>query len=366
MPERGAPQWEGSRRPEPGTKRTMQDIFQKLDKLVTPGVGQASTSSQTADAQGSRKRKRGSKGPPCETFAAAACGTSGQGGSGFQRITDARKKAKVAGEYDSYQQYRCSICRKNAGSKLAIRPPSETMRLYKAGPRARILPGCQDSDVFAVYEDEHSQCFEAAGYVPIQVKHFQPGMPLPIDLFPPVASETTASSQGPVQNRTGSLSTTGAERNVMEILTMPPDVPNWHDQPQKLFDIVEKPFHTENGEGPFTPAYLWPNKRGTRLEFGDAWKQGRAIDSLKYIYQDYYNLKIRPRGEIHDNMPESHLKMQILAMFDLSWGTDTLPKGTLSALRRLPKPPSAKTWREAVVAKFSQTPGYQDPNKFNK
>ena len=82
MPERGAPQWEGSRRPEPGTKRTMQDIFQKLDKLVTPGVGQASTSSQTADALGSRKRKRGSKGPPCETFAAAACGTSGQGGSG--------------------------------------------------------------------------------------------------------------------------------------------------------------------------------------------------------------------------------------------------------------------------------------------
>ena len=207
MPERGAPQWEGSRRPEPGTKRTMEDIFQKLDKLVTPGVGQASTSSQTADAQGSRKRKRGSKGTPCETFAAAACGTSGQGGSGFQRITDARKKAKVAGEYDSYQQYRCSICRKNAGSKLAIRPPSETMRLYKAGPRARILPGCQDSDVFAVYEDEHSQCFEAAGYVPIQVKHFQPGMPLPIHLFPPVASETTASSQGPVQNRTDSLST---------------------------------------------------------------------------------------------------------------------------------------------------------------
>ena len=73
------------------------------------------------------------------------------------------------------------------------------------------------------------------------------------------------------------MSTTGAERNVMEILTMPPDVPNWHDEPQKLFDIVEKPFHTENGEGPFTPVYLWPNKRGTRLEFGDAWKQGRAV-----------------------------------------------------------------------------------------
>ena len=54
MPERGAPQWEGSRRPEPGTKRTMQDIFQKLDKLVTPGVGQASTSSQTADGPDSR------------------------------------------------------------------------------------------------------------------------------------------------------------------------------------------------------------------------------------------------------------------------------------------------------------------------
>ena len=68
MPERGAPQWEGSRRPEPGTKRTMQDIFQKLDKLVTPGVGQASTSSQTADALGSRKWKRGSKGTPCETL----------------------------------------------------------------------------------------------------------------------------------------------------------------------------------------------------------------------------------------------------------------------------------------------------------
>ena len=100
-----------------------------------------------------------------------------------------RNKAKVASEYDSYQQNQYSICRKNVSSSLAIRPPSETMRLYRAGPRAQRLPGGQDSDVFAIYEDAHAQCFEAAGYIAIHVRHFQPGVPLPIDLVNSLPSE---------------------------------------------------------------------------------------------------------------------------------------------------------------------------------
>lgn len=73
--------------------------------------------------------------PRPERFAAAAVfGTSGPQSSGFTRIRvmDVRKKAKVASEYDSYQQNQCCNCRKNAGSSLAIQPPSETMRLYRA------------------------------------------------------------------------------------------------------------------------------------------------------------------------------------------------------------------------------------------
>ena len=108
-----------------------------------------------------------------------------------------RNKAKVASEYDSYQQNQYSICRKNVSSSLAIRPPSETMRLYRAGPRAQRLPGGQDSDVFAMYEDAHAQCFEAAGYIPIQVRHFQPGVPLPIDLGNSLSSEGAGATTTP-------------------------------------------------------------------------------------------------------------------------------------------------------------------------
>ena len=129
---------------------TRDKLYELVDAVCIPGAA-----SSTDDK------------PLHQRFAMAACGKSGSSTSGFTELDKKRKLADVAKEYESVQAYQCSSCRRTLAAGLAIRPPSESQRLYIPGPKvASALPGHELDHVVAVYTATHSHALEKAGYMP--------------------------------------------------------------------------------------------------------------------------------------------------------------------------------------------------------
>jgi len=113
--------------------------------------------------------------PFYERFAAAACGTSGTGVSGFTRLNDVRKKARVAKEYDTLQAYQCDTCLTHLSAQLAVRPSTEAARTFRAGPHVQnACGGGTLENLHVCYTADHAKRFEQAGYVQVNMLYHMP------------------------------------------------------------------------------------------------------------------------------------------------------------------------------------------------
>jgi hypothetical protein len=136
-------------RSKEGYALTNAELFKLVDKVVYPG-----------HADGEEV-----KGKPSEAdrFAKAVCGTPAS--SGYTRVSTMRTKTNVKREYDSLQEYQCATCKRNLAANLALRPPTEKMRVYIPGPD---IPqsSSQKFKCEAVFTDSHAEELEQAGYAP--------------------------------------------------------------------------------------------------------------------------------------------------------------------------------------------------------
>lgn len=377
----GGEQRRGSRR----SNMTRDKLYELVDAVCIPGAA-----SSTDDK------------PLHQRFAMAACGKSGSSTSGFTELDKKRKLADVAKEYESVQAYQCSSCRRTLAAGLAIRPPSESQRLYIPGPKvASALPGHELDHVVAVYTATHSHALEKAGYMRLIVHHFEPETALPRELVPldvhaqgsaqkkakrgssltvsaaavddaqtPVSSSSQAQPLPPPPGADDSESRAAqAELATLSVLTMPPEPPDWSTR-QDLVTMMESPFYIKNKEGskrgPYTPVYLWPHGKqfkGVRTAYGGAWAKGDASDRLRHLYQDYYNMTVREETVLE--------QVRLKDASVLSLRESKLPQGLRSTIRvthDFPLPSGTKTWHDAVVnhLKTHLEDKFIEPSEFNK
>ena len=105
-------------RSKEGYALTNAELFKLVDKVVYPG-----------HADGDEVKGKQSE---ADRFAKAVCGTPSS--SGYTRVSTMRTKTNVKREYDSLQEYQCATCKRNLAANLALRPPTEKMRVYIPGP----------------------------------------------------------------------------------------------------------------------------------------------------------------------------------------------------------------------------------------
>jgi len=352
--------------------------------------------------------------PAHERFAMAACGSwKGSTTSGFTRLTEQRKKADVASQYESVQAYQCASCKRNLAAGLAIRPPFENLRVYRRTSAVPPLPGHEDEDLVAVYSQTHADHLQRAGYKAVKLHHYQPERPLPSELVP----LTSASSTGKRRKRPSVEDSTGAAHSAhkgsqpqaqptcapatdacksradsstpkqpppppaphspttsspaLDRLVMPDMCPVWHSM-HDLFNMMENPFYTYvDGErkGPFTPVYLWPHGpsgKNAKQRFGVSWQQADTQQALAYLYQDYYHLKVR-EPEVSKWIKDNGLFRDCESPLT----TNPLPLGVKSIWRQnranFPRPDKKKSWAHLVVDHLrGNLYGFQEPDVFNK
>ena len=148
-------------RSKEGYALTNAELFKLVDKVVYPG-----------HADGEEV-----KGKPSEAdrFAKVVCGTPAS--SGYTRVSTMRTKTNVKREYDSLQEYQCATCKTNLAANLALRPPTEKMRVYIPGPEI-LQSSSQKLKCEAVFTDIHAEELEQAGYVQVEVNFHAPDLAL--------------------------------------------------------------------------------------------------------------------------------------------------------------------------------------------
>ena len=150
----------GGQRGHEGYASSQEDLFKKIDKVVYPGHGDPDTMQDPKSTS--------------ERFAQCAVGTPVA--SGFTRVSRMRKVSGVKREYDCLQEYQCVTCQRNLASNLALRPPTENMRVFVPGPQ---LPAsASKSTCEAVFREEHAEQLKRAGYLQLDVRFHAPDMEL--------------------------------------------------------------------------------------------------------------------------------------------------------------------------------------------
>jgi hypothetical protein len=337
----------GGQRGHEGYASSQEDLFKKIDKVVYPGHGDPDTMQDPKSTS--------------ERFAQCAVGTPVA--SGFTRVSAMRKVSGVKREYDCLQEYQCVTCQRNLASNLALRPPTENMRVFVPGPQ---LPAsASKSTCEAVFREEHAEQLKRAGYLQLDVRFHAPDMEL--QGFDPLQTST------PCRKRPARESVSAAPENthdasdtkVLTELSMPDKVPTWKSY-NDLIAMMERPFrlHDASGNlrGPYTPIYMWPSNSSKRQCFGAYWKESRSMDAMSNIYKDYYNIRVRP---------DDSRKVLLATKPDLFLdGNDPLRgdvrDGVVSTLRSsasLTRPAKVGTWAQCVLAHLESSLGdaYKPP-----
>ena len=148
-------------RSKEGYALTNAELFKLVDKVVYPG-----------HADGDEVKGKQSE---LDRFAKAVCGTPAS--SGYTRVSTMRTKTNVKREYDSLQEYQCATCKTNLAANLALRPPTEKMRVYIPGPEI-LQSSSQKLKCEAVFTDIHAEELEQAGYVQVEVNFHAPDLAL--------------------------------------------------------------------------------------------------------------------------------------------------------------------------------------------
>ena len=273
-------------------------------------------------------------------------------------------------EYDSLQEYQCATCKRNLAANLALRPPTENMRIFIPGP-AIPQSSSKKFKCEAVFSDIHAEELEQAGYLQVEVNFHSPDLALegfdPLESTPPRKKQgQQALSVGTVAQGDGEDAHGAGDKAVLEQLSMPPVVPAKWKGCKDLIAMMEEPFTLQDSSGkesgPFTPIYLWP-RGNSRHKFGDVWKAGNTQDAVSKLYQDYYNIKVRRELSLEVLRKE---KPDLFTKDSDPFARDVVPSGMLSVLRahtRLKKPPSFSTWADAVLNHLQSEKGesYKTP-----
>lgn len=313
----------------------------------------------------------GDKRPIGERFASAAVGKGAGTQSGFKSLAQKRKAKQVVNDYSTVQGYRCSNCRRFSVHDLAVRPPGYLEIVLRPGPNVQSYPpGMGPDDDYVVYEQDHKEQLERAGFKLVKMHFFKPGLPLPAGFVPadvggPSPGRSKAKRVAPtvavMQPQAPDSAAEACNEDQAQGLKIPQGVPEWKSQ-QELFNMVEKNFvlKAEDGNqlGPFTAVYRWPTKR---QHLGPAWKERRSKDNLGYLYQDYYFLRVKSQDtllRVQTKFPQlfekctpgtSPLDKEPFPTVKSVWRNDTVPKG--------------HTWRGLVVDYLRGTLGndFQEP-----
>ena len=342
-------------RSKEGYALTNAELFKLVDKVVYPG-----------HADGDEVNGKQSE---ADRFAKAVCGTPAS--SGYTRVSTMRTKTNVKSEYDSLQEYQCATCKRNLAANLALRPPTEKMRVYIPGPE---IPqsSSQKFKCEAVFTDIHAEQLEEAGYVQIEVNFHAPDLALegfdPLKSTPPRKKKgQQALSVGTVSQGEGADAHGAVDNAVLEQLCMPPVVPGKWKGCKDLIAMMEEPFTLKDSSGqesgPFTPIYLWP-RGNSRHKFGEEWKKGSTQDALSKLYQDYYNIKVRRE------LSEKVLREAKPDLFDNDsdpFAGDVAPSGMLTVLRGhkdLKRPLGCTTWTDAVLTHLQSAKGHSYKTPF--
>ena len=306
------------------------------------------------------------KRPISERFAVAAWG-KGQGtDSGFKKLARKRKEKDVQSEYSTVQGYTCVRCKKLSTHDIALRPPGYLETILRPGPKVSSFPeGCAKDDLHVVYNDEHKEHLERAGYeVVARVHYYKPGVPLPagfeaIDPAPPQKRKRMKIQPVPsVQPPPDGQGTSHAQNSIQ----MPPKVPEWTSV-SHLVDMMERPFFMVNERresiGPFTPIYRWPQKRKA---FGGVWAEGKTSDAVRHLYMDYYFMKV------HQDSTLERLRKTSPSIFkDGKTPLETDPFPNVKSVWRNDKCPDIDrkkcTWRDHVLSYLEKELGedYRTP-----
>lgn len=337
---------------------TWSSWFQKLDQIVVPGRAQADEDEEDNKAFPAR-------------FASAVCG-HGEGASGFARVSAERVKHKVAREYDTLSAYSCTICKRNVAGNVAMRPSTESLRLFRAGPRVKQAPhNCDLEDIHGVYTEEHEQQMLAAGFERISVRLHNPGMPLPDGIEPlgddvgaaPRKKPRGASSMVHLQQPAPPPPPAESSMPASSMkLSMPrTGVPGWQSRSQ-LIEMMEKPFYLTQDKariGPYTPVYMWPSGSGkttaqARRAAGAPKFTSSLTAALGRLFEDYYNLTVREaevRDHLRQNYPQLFTTKDGSPCDPLTASDVKIPKFWRSMKQHSgwEKPQGFATWRDVVL-----------------
>ena len=350
---------------------TWDSWFQTMDRIVVPG--RASDDEDDEDKKAFPMR-----------FAAAVCG-HGEGASGYARVSAERTKHKVAREYGTLAAYSCSICKRNVAGNVAMRPATESLRVFRAGPRVKEAPhNCELEDIHGVYTEEHEHQMLAAGYERINLRHHNPGLALP-EGIEPLGADAGGSSRKKPRGASSMVALhaapppppahVNATPSVLTKLSMPASgVPGWETRAD-LIELMQKPFYVCSGksrQGPFTPVYLWPSGKGkapvqARSDAGAPVFTAKHIGALGRLFEDYYNLVVR------ENAVREHLRACHSTLFRDEDGNAcdplTAPGVNIPKFWRQrrketawSKPQGQATWRDAVLHHLrGHLTGFQEP-----
>ena len=314
-----------------GRASSQAELTKLIDQVVYPGRGESAV-----------KDKR----TPSERFAQSACGTAAN--SGFSRLSTLRKRSGVKREYDSLEEYQCTTCQRNLAANLALRPPTENMRIFVPGPD---VAQSSSPTYHAVFNEAQADQLKRAGYRQVQAQFHAPDLNL--KGFDPLPSKSPAKKPKELDVSVTVDANEAADDAVLTHLSLPDCVPGKWKGCNDLVAMMEKPFRLKDSAGaftgPFTPIYMWPTGR-YRHHFGATWKESGVDDAMSKLYRDYYNIKVR-RDQSRDVLKKE--KPELFENNADPFTSAVAPSGLVSILRShsdLKKPGAFKTWSAAVLA----------------